>query len=918
MNDRKSDDKLEAEKVDLVLEDANTIHLELLKDLEKDLGKINTKDDLKNHLETIAVVLSHGITISSCQPLPPELGTKLYVRDFVKETEQGKVKNIQAGAYYVRSQADHPLQILMKKIQKQCKTDTSRSILMGQGLLDERKSGQQFPFVQSFILHFKEFIEKDKDDISKSLPVITNLIKDEIKNISFAIKERKNIEASKPKEPERPRVSESFSGTDTPDPKDIDAKQVEGKGTYSDNFRKNAENIIEKIRKANIGSSAFEIQKEVENYPCLMIKLKEGFFTQGLDEQNMENGWTQLVMSYFIGLVNYYGYERYGEDYVHVIRRQSFGHIYPTITDAGTNIRFSLGMIDEDYSEVINESLKKLQADLQFFKNYEFPAPTSTEQTSFNTCISKLIHKGEEEGAGYDENETPGKPIDVVTMGFEAPHGEGVEHRHSAVYTAFRQEEFKMLAPEIALQCLAVTNDETGYKANPFGDFFNAAVMERVKLSKNSATTLDSEPGKKERVDFASKTWKQIKDTHDYLQGKVLNQEGTREKLMPNSHLLRAYEKLLEIAEKDIQSDKEWQLYNAKKGGELLSSLHERIDKFILSKRLGQNKVQTFNQLAYDYSQLYNIYQIYRVVRHPILKKHAAITRASDDRFSDVSSVLTQHEDKKIEQKRFLFSGGMQAFLAILKSQQNIQELCDVRHNAAASEMYFEAFCPAGGGTLSDCLVGSKELKQPGKVKRGGKTDKFRCFFFDIAPCITHVLDKDPVLLLDKVKGKLKEAKDKNSIVIVIDTTALPVEGEREILNQLVLDDKNKDFIFLTVRSDVKINTSGVDKSVSSTIMMYTYSELKNDLHPIRDKLREELSEQSKIISSVGVQQTSDRRLARLTYGRGETATLKKSTSLLSDSAPPKPDKRPKSTNSHSGDEDEPKPKISRYKKQRK
>ncbi len=107
-----------------------------------------------------------------------------------------------------------------------------------------------------------------------------------------------------------------------------------------------------------------KIDSNQHNITCLFIRLYPEF---KINNDTYKEGVTNVLLSFFGGLLNHYS-EQSGLR-LHTERRQSFGFLRPTITDAGClMLRLSLGVEPAAFDNVVLKSLSKLNELLETFK----------------------------------------------------------------------------------------------------------------------------------------------------------------------------------------------------------------------------------------------------------------------------------------------------------------------------------------------------------------------------------------------------------------------------------------------------------------------------------------------------------------------------------------------------------------------
>jgi len=89
-------------------------------------------------------------------------------------------------------------------------------------------------------------------------------------------------------------------------------------------------------------------------YPCLMVFIKEAR-VMGKPTITALSKWTEIIISYFVGLVYYKAHEL-GLD-IELIRRSGFGFLIPSITCCDQSFRLSVGVIPLMYAKMLVECL---------------------------------------------------------------------------------------------------------------------------------------------------------------------------------------------------------------------------------------------------------------------------------------------------------------------------------------------------------------------------------------------------------------------------------------------------------------------------------------------------------------------------------------------------------------------------------
>ncbi len=132
-----------------------------------------------------------------------------------------------------------------------------------------------------------------------------------------------------------------------------------------------------------------KITAPVEGYPCLILEMHDHFKMiiktmekvgqfNSKGRKKVENAAitplhlpgeeiravTAFLSAYLAGLVNFQCRKLMGSDWIWTDFQPSFGSLRPTFTDTGYSIRFSAGMIPEDYHEAFKNAIEQLQFEL--------------------------------------------------------------------------------------------------------------------------------------------------------------------------------------------------------------------------------------------------------------------------------------------------------------------------------------------------------------------------------------------------------------------------------------------------------------------------------------------------------------------------------------------------------------------------
>lgn len=101
-------------------------------------------------------------------------------------------------------------------------------------------------------------------------------------------------------------------------------------------------------------------------YPCIMVYIVD--VPEDFTDPKKE-GWTQLLISFFVGLANYKA-QKLGLP-IELVRRSSFGFLTPTIAPCHQSFRINVGVIPPEYIVILTECLETLNAVLNIFSNKE-------------------------------------------------------------------------------------------------------------------------------------------------------------------------------------------------------------------------------------------------------------------------------------------------------------------------------------------------------------------------------------------------------------------------------------------------------------------------------------------------------------------------------------------------------------------
>ncbi len=147
-----------------------------------------------------------------------------------------------------------------------------------------------------------------------------------------------------------------------------------------------------------------EVDTSSKHMTSLMLRL---YPACKVEDDTYKEGVTNVLLSFFGALLNHHAQKR--KMRLHTERRQSFGFLRPTLTDAGClTLRLSLGLEPEVFNEVILESLDAFEILLEEFKFDKKEDPSVSKVFE----LSKEIPEVEE---GENKPRTPDAHIRSVT-----------------------------------------------------------------------------------------------------------------------------------------------------------------------------------------------------------------------------------------------------------------------------------------------------------------------------------------------------------------------------------------------------------------------------------------------------------------------------------------------------------------------
>lgn len=162
---------------------------------------------------------------------------------------------------------------------------------------------------------------------------------------------------------------------------------------------KQAKHIVSRCKKLD----EFVQVSSPTDSPLIYIDLYPGAFASTRDSKNVKEGLTNLLLGFFGGLLNHMAKER-GMHYF-VQRRQSFGFLRPTLTDAGSlRMRLSLGANPEPFNQLVIDTIKALN---KLLKTFNFSEPEKSIFKKRQTLVSNT-QKVCEEKMGTQKTEKTG------------------------------------------------------------------------------------------------------------------------------------------------------------------------------------------------------------------------------------------------------------------------------------------------------------------------------------------------------------------------------------------------------------------------------------------------------------------------------------------------------------------------------
>ncbi|MCF6776695.1 hypothetical protein L3V83_08950 [Thiotrichales bacterium 19X7-9] len=125
-----------------------------------------------------------------------------------------------------------------------------------------------------------------------------------------------------------------------------------------------------------LGNIHIPVEFSDTGYPCLTFDLRPLIkVLDNLDDEQIvlesnellkkyEN-LNNILLSYFCGTINRISQEKYGENYIEMQPQASFGSLRPSITDTGLSFRISLGLVPDDYLEVLDQAYTEFNEHIQ-------------------------------------------------------------------------------------------------------------------------------------------------------------------------------------------------------------------------------------------------------------------------------------------------------------------------------------------------------------------------------------------------------------------------------------------------------------------------------------------------------------------------------------------------------------------------
>ena len=202
-----------------------------------------------------------------------------------------------------------------------------------------------------------------------------------------------------------------------------------------------------------------------QNVTCLFIRLYPNC-TKVND--TYKEGVTNILLSFFGALLNHH-LQKAGL-HLRAERRQSFGFLRPTLTDAGNlTIRVSLGLEPTSFDDIILQSLKDFDAALEAFN---FEHPTHETVNDVLALMPKKAKKEQEKTEGKARKEREGDTYILNSV-----------RKDDRTLTAFYQAEAHLNKAE--------TKDGKSYIKKAMGNFLTTYVkaQERITVTKNPNKT---------------------------------------------------------------------------------------------------------------------------------------------------------------------------------------------------------------------------------------------------------------------------------------------------------------------------------------------------------------------------------------------------------------------------------------------
>ncbi len=174
-------------------------------------------------------------------------------------------------------------------------------------------------------------------------------------------------------------------------------------------------------------------------YPCIIFDIRKIADICGTDQKKTlfpsdnYNALNKCVMSYFCGLINFYSLKKYGKNFIYTQPIVSFGSLRPTLSATGRSFRLSLGVVPEDFCEVVTQAYKHL---LDILKEKESQLLLK-QLFEFNSEL-----KGK---AFFHEKHSANETAQLIALGYIA---EATDHKSAFMHYITEIRDHKLTSPE--------------------------------------------------------------------------------------------------------------------------------------------------------------------------------------------------------------------------------------------------------------------------------------------------------------------------------------------------------------------------------------------------------------------------------------------------------------------------------------